>query len=658
MLLFAGLRQKVKLSRRFVAVLAIAAGLLCLLAGVVWRAERALKSAERGAAAARELAVTVGPVGGVPNPGFEGLSAPAVFRAGAEFEGRFYLSGPAGLYAYRLDGALERIYRTGLDLPAAPLGQMAVGTLADSREPELLIATSGEGVLAFDGQRFRQILPGDARAREVTALLPLGSGRLLMGTAKLGLLVYDGKTLERFHSTTNDIYVTSLAGTESELWIGTLENGVLDWRGGEVTALTEAQGLPDRRVEAISVANGAAYVGTPAGVAEVRAGKVARVLAKGRYAHAVSASAEMLFVGQMEGGILRVPLTAGAEPNALRRAIAARMDDASDARKDAGAAVEQIVSVGGARYAVTGGGLERLEADGEWASVLAGGEALLSDRNISALMMASDGRMWIGYFDGGLDIVPAAGGRAAHVENDQVFCVNRIVENARAGEVAVATANGLVLFDRDGHEKQVLTRESGLIANHVTDVALLSDGMVAGTPAGISFLDSTGVHSMYAFQGLVNNHVYALGARENGLMVGTLGGISLVSGGAVKRNWTTANSGLKANWITGFAVAGGGWLAGTYGAGILRMDADGTVTATEATQEGTVINPGAMVADGRVVLAGTLGRGLLVGDATGARWKTITAGLPSRNVTALAVSKGVVYVGTDNGLVEIAEDKL
>jgi hypothetical protein len=45
-------------------------------------------------------------------------------------------------------------------------------------------------------------------------------------------------------------------------------------------------------------------------------------------------------------------------------------------------------------------------------------------------------------------------------------------------------------------------------------------------------------------------------------------------------------------------------------------------------------------------------------DATGLRWRTITAGLPSLNVTALAIRNGVVYVGTENGLVKIAEDKL
>ena len=33
-----------------------------------------------------------------------------------------------------------------------------------------------------------------------------------MGTAKLGLLIYDGKTLKRFHATTDNVYVTALAG--------------------------------------------------------------------------------------------------------------------------------------------------------------------------------------------------------------------------------------------------------------------------------------------------------------------------------------------------------------------------------------------------------------------------------------------------------------
>ena len=627
-------------------------------AAVMWKAERALRGSARKVNARQEIPLTVRDLAAETNPGFEDLPAPAVFRSAAAYEGHLYLSGPAGLFVYSPDGAIERIYRVGLDLPPAPLGRLAVGTLADSRAPELLIATGGEGVLAFDGRRFRQIRGGDAESRNVITLLPLASGRLLMGTARRGLLVYDGKTLARFHPTTNDVFVTAVAGDEAELWIGTADKGVLHWRGGQAETLGEAQGLPDAHVDSIAIADGAAYIGTPAGVAELRGGKVARVLARGHYAHALLPERGALFVGQMQGGVLALNPAEKANRNSLRRAISMHREAPSDLGLNGDTPIEEFLRVGDARFAVAGDRLLRLEAGGEWRKVLGGNEALLTDRNISALMVASDGRIWVGYFDRGLDILPAAGGAPLHIENEQVFCVNRIVENARRGAVAVATANGLVLFDRDGRQKQVLTRDSGLIATHVTDVALYGDGIVAGTPAGITFLDGGGAHSLYAFEGLVNNHVYALGARGDGLLVGTLGGLSLLNGGAVHRNLTTANSGLKANWITALASTGGDWLAGTYGAGILRMDGEGAITATDATVQGTVINPGAMLADGRVVLAGTLGKGLLVGDASGTRWKSITSGLPSLNVTALAVDRGTVYVGTDNGLVKIAEGKL
>jgi ligand-binding sensor domain-containing protein len=667
-----------KLQRRSVTIAGIAAVSLCLVVSglVIWRVESALGGANRDASQRDRFDVEERTLGAQPNPGFEGIWAPAVFKSAAMFQGSIYLAGPAGLYAYADDGTLEHIYRAGMDLPAAPLGQMAVGMTNGARQPELLIATLGEGVLAFDGQRFRQIRARQDEARAVTCVLPLASGRLLLGTAKLGLLIYDGKTLKRFHPTTDNVYVTALAGNEAELWVGTLNDGLLHWHGGQTERIGEEQGLPDRRVEQIALAEGRAYVGTPMGVAELREGKIARVLARGRYAHAVFVDGDSLLVGQMEAGVMRVPLSGPEnDTNARRPIVALAAAESSGQNPDgihgkhssaaksltappAPITVEQFLTAAGSRYALASSGLLRQEADGQWRRILGGGGAQLTDRDISALLVAADGRLWVGYFDRGLDILPAAGGEVEHVENEHVFCVNRIVEDARHGAVAVATANGLVMFDRDGRQKQVLEREAGLIANHVTDVALYGDGMALATPAGITFLDASGAHSIYAFQGLVNNHVYALGASGGQLVAGTLGGLSLLTGDSVRRNLTTSTSGLKHNWITGLAQVGSEWLVGTYGAGVLRLAADGSVTPTEATRQGVVVNPTAMAADGRIVLAGTLGQGLLVGDASGMRWKTVTAGLPSLNVTALAIRNGVVYVGTENGLVKISEDKL
>jgi ligand-binding sensor domain-containing protein len=659
--------------RRTVVVISVATVVLCLavVGVVIWRVENALVGSRRETATSELLGVEIRTVGAQPNPGFEGITSPAIFKSAAAFQGRIYLSGPAGLSVYATDGTLEHFYRVGIDLPTAPLGQMAVGTLADSRQPELLIATLGEGILAFDGSRFRQIRASQDDARVVTALLPVSSGSLLIGTAKLGLLIYDGKALKKFHTTTNDVYVTSLAGSEAELWVGTLNDGLLYWHGGQTEHIGEGQGLPDRRVDQIALGGGRVYVGTPMGVAEMRDGKILRELAKGRYAHALLAEGDSLLVGQVNAGVMRVSLSGNGDDGRARRPIVARVavsvEDPHASRGIDGnsgwATVEQFLAVGDSRYALASDGLLVLEADGQWQWIL-GRRALgnsgsqLTDRDVSALMVGSDGRLWVGYFDRGLDVLAAAGGAVNHVENEHVFCVNRIVEDAKHGSVAVATANGLVLFDNDGRQKQVLGREAGLIAEHVTDVAFYGDGMALATPAGITFLDNTGAHSLYAFEGLVNNHVYALGASEDQLVAGTLGGLSLLAGGQIRRNLTTATSGLKHNWITGLAAVGNEWLVGTYGAGVLRLGADGKVTSTEATRPGVVVNPTAMVADGRVVLAGTLEQGLLVGDASGTRWRTVSAGLPSLNVTALAIRNGQVYVGTENGLVKISEDKL
>jgi ligand-binding sensor domain-containing protein len=53
-----------------------------------------------------------------------------------------------------------------------------------------------------------------------------------------------------------------------------------------------------------------------------------------------------------------------------------------------------------------------------------------------------------------------------------------------------------------------------------------------------------------------------------------------------------------------------------------------------------------------------LGRGLFVYDRPSGRWTTVTRGLPSLNVTALAEGDGNLYVGTDNGLIRLREGAL
>jgi ligand-binding sensor domain-containing protein len=657
---------------------------------VFTRVQHSLDSA--GVTVAREgrFAFQMRSLGRMENPGFEAIASPVTYTSGAYYRGKLYVSGPSGLFIYGPDDSLLKNYKVGMDLPAAALGQMVVAKLRGASKPELLIATSGAGILIFsdsgrgDGSgSFRQLYADDAEARDVTSLLPLSSGDLLIGTRRRGLLNYSGKALESFDPQLANLAVTALASDATGFWAGTRDHGVRHWHAGQVDSFemsssTNQPGLPDEQVDSIAVSGDRVFVGTPLGVEEFDGGRPARVLAKNVFAHALFADDRRLTIGSLDEGIRLVSL------EGARRLGAASHDWDQPGDSKAGAAegffeaTDDTSAVSGNKslYAVMRDGVERRRQDGGWEPVdtqLSSDRgtinltATLTDGNVSALAFGPDGRLWVGYFDRGLDVLAVDKDRSEqatqHQEDDHLFCINRIVVDPIRKTMAVATANGLVLFDTQGKPRQVMTRRDGLIADHVTDIAFIQGGMVVGTPAGLTFVDAGGAQSLYAFQGLVNNHVYALGVRaEDGqILAGTLGGISLLKNESVARNLTVSNSGLKHNWITAIvpvASNDGEWMIGTYGAGVMALDKNGHFSPMDGVTRAMVVNPNAMLVTDSHVFAGTLGQGLWVCDRATGHWRQVMAGLPSTNVTALAEHDGEVYVGTENGLVRIAEKLL
>ena len=579
------------------------------------------------------------------NTDFEVISSPAVFFQAARFQDHLYMAGPAGLLEFDPAGAFLHQYAVGRELPGSPLIALAPAVLSDSHKPELVIATT-EGILAFDGRTFRQILLSDVDFRTITAILPSASGHLLIGTKKHGVLVYDGKQIAPLHSTLESQYITALAGDESDLWIGTLSRGVLHFHAGETDSFAETEGLPDSQVQSLALSGDQAYVGTPLGVAVFNAGRFSRVLAPGIFTTALLVKRNELYVGSEEQGVISIPLE-GRHPNP-NLPLNSKLSE-----------VRQLFASGDEVYAVARNGLySQGPHEFGWQRVLQPDAAVLSDRNVSALAADDAGRLWVGYFDRGLDLLEANVSHSRHVEDQHVFCVNRIFPDPKTRTVAVATANGLVRFDTNGSEEQILTRKDGLISDHVTDVAAYGGGLALATAAGLTFLDDAGARSMYAFHGLVNNHVYALGVSGDELIAGTLGGISVLNKGYVAVNYTTATSNLKHNWITAVVPLGDEWMIGTYGTGILGLDRSGHFRTYETGTGQFEVNPNAMLVTPGYVLAGSLGKGLYVYDRHSQRWTIITEGLPSANVTALSSANGYIYIGTDNGLVRILEQKL
>jgi ligand-binding sensor domain-containing protein len=621
--------------------------LTTLLATVYFRANRALRGSRESVEAEHNLRFVERIYVAPPDSGFEWVSAPAVFTQAAEFHGHLFVAGPTGLTEYDDRGQQLRDFRVGKELPASPLIRLTTTVLANSRQPELVIATADAGVLVFNGTQLRQILPELHEARTITTVLPVPSGHLLIGTQKRGLLVYDGRSLQPFHSTLAKVFVTELAGTDTDLWIGTQDRGVAHWHGGSVEWFDESNGMPDARVYSIALDGEKTYVGTASGIAEFEGGKFARVLVKGAFVRAMLPNGKSLLAGTMDDGLVEVGLEASRRNTGHSSSTASGLRD-----------VEQLLSSGDSTYAVTSSGIYSHAVAGGWKRVLQPSSGVLTDRNVSALAMDKSGRLWVGYFDRGLDVVEANGQKTRHIEDEHVFCVNRVLPGIAKGGTAVATANGLVMFDASGAERQVLGEKDGLIAQHVTDVIPFRDGLAVATPKGLTFLDSGGARSLYAFHGLVNNHVYTIAANGHRLLAGTLGGASLLEDDQVRVSYTTATSALKHNWITAAVPVGDEWYLGTYGAGTVKMDAAGKFETSGDASGALVINPNAMLATERFVLAGTMGSGLYVMDRGTGRWKAISEGLPSRNVTALAAANGCVYVGTDNGLVRIPEQRL
>jgi ligand-binding sensor domain-containing protein len=602
------------------------------------------------------------------NTAFEPIAAPNRYTSGASFDRKLYLAGPGGIAIYTPSGLLPPVQtallRTGIELPPATITALTTGHLHGGTSTTLIAATHGEGILFFNtgtSTNIRQLHPASAIDADITAVLALSSGDLLIGTRRSGVLLYNGATLRPFNSAIAATDITSLAGDVGDLWIGTRTQGLLYWHAGSLSSFSSADGMPDAQINSLTLGpHGELFAATPLGVAEIINGKLNRVLTRGLFATNLAVEGDTLLIATVDQGLHTVPI-GNRNPTSLLAPITAPHADTTDTAHP----ITSFFTSGPQLFALADGAL-LLRGHAAWQTVVAATPQALADRNVSALSLSPDGHLWIGYFDRGLDVLDLATNRARHLEDDRIFCINRIVPDPLRGTMDVATVNGLVLFDpATGRPRQVLTHRDGLIADQVTDIAFTRSGMTLATPAGLTFFTASGAQSLYAFQGLVNNHVYTLAAQplSERILAGTLGGISILDNQTVLQNITLKNSALHRNWITAITRVDlpnqpQTWFVGTYGGGIVQMDAVGHISPMQSPATTAVINPNAILATSQHVFAGSLSDGLLVYNIATQHWTQMTTGLPSRSITAFAYRDGTLYIGTDNGVVRIAEARL
>ena len=139
--------------------------------------------------------------------------------------------------------------------------------------------------------------------------------------------------------------------------------------------------------------------------------------------------------------------------------------------------------------------------------------------------------------------------------------------------------------------------------------------------------------------------------HRHGLWAAGLRGILRRRGGNWERD-TELNGRLPDSWITALLPDGDSIWAGTYDAGVLRLEGNGS---WRTMVRDAWVNPNAMVLTPGGVAIGTMGDGLLLYDRSTGAWQRLTSlsRLPADDVTALKMAGDSLWVGTRSGIAEV-----
>jgi hypothetical protein len=276
---------------------------------------------------------------------------------------------------------------------------------------------------------------------------------------------------------------------------------------------------------------------------------------------------------------------------------------------------------------------------------------------ITALLEDRDGALWIGTFDGGLFRGGAEVLEVAGLRGRERF-VNALAEHD--GLLWVATQGGLLALDG---ERRVLTLLAG---EGVPALARGGTALYAGTARGpFRVTVGAGAEPLGAVGPSGEPlRVTALAAGASRLWIGTASGAyslpvatleaPLLSREARWHPLVFGDPAAETNVVTALAPLADGAVAGTDDGGIVRLRADGGVTALRFTDaRANEVNPGAAAVEpGGAALLGTQGGGLLVARARGAAVEASrVGGLGRAEASAVALAGDGILVGTAAGVV-------
>ncbi len=373
----------------------------------------------------------------------DGLPPSVIYRLLDDRQGKIWLATQQGLYWFDPVLTTPVFHRVE---PAQGIPLTSIFALTLTGDGALLVGTE-QGAFKQQGQQFVPLDPG-LQGVAISVLMVDQQQQIWLGTVNQGVLRLSSLGLEQLtvaNGLPNNRVLSLWQDRENSIWIGT-NGGVLRLRDAPFSNLTTSKGLSDNYVRTIlEHSDGSVWIGSSGGLDRSVNGKVVPITnSQGQPLTSVLSLAEApngdVWVGSYTHGLLQ--LRAGKVIAFFDRALGLTSNE-----------VRAILPMAdGSVWAGTSGGLSHLVAGKIRQYHVSDG---LPGEFVTALMLQPNGKLWIGTGSG------VAVRVADHFEPlplnklEQADYVFSFYQPPNSDDLWLATDRGLVLYDA-AHQQLLL----------------------------------------------------------------------------------------------------------------------------------------------------------------------------------------------------------
>jgi diguanylate cyclase (GGDEF)-like protein len=393
----------------------------------------------------------------------DGLPPTVIYRLLDDTQGKIWLATQQGLYWFdpALNNPVFHLVGPELGMPLT-----SIFALALTSDSQLLVGTE-QGAFQRQGSQFLPLDPGLAGVAVSVIMLDqqqqIWLGTINQGVMRLGVLGLEQLTVAE--GLPNNRVLALWQDREKSIWIGT-NGGVLRLRDAPFSNLTAGKGLSDNYVRTVlEHSDGSVWIGSSGGLDHYVAGKVVPVTnAQGGPLTSVLSIAEGpdgdIWVGSYAQGVMR--LRDGKVIATYDRSIGLTSNE-----------VRTVLPMkDGSVWVGTSGGLSHLVDGKVQAYHVKDG---LSGEFVTALTVQPNGKLWVGT-GSGLSVMEEGRLRLLPLNNlNQADYVFGFYQPPASDDLWLATDRGLVRYEAGTGKMQLVGKAAGLPFDKIFAIVAESD---------------------------------------------------------------------------------------------------------------------------------------------------------------------------------------